>query len=125
MGGLLQVRTIKSRCGVWYTVRVSAGGSVSVMAALTSGALADWPLADIAACAAEAHLGAIELTVGPNGHVSSLDASQQAELGAALATLDGAGLALCGVAATGALVLGDPDLVPYARLAAGAGAEFM
>ena len=70
-------------------------------------------------------LGAIELTVGPDGHVSSLDAAQEAELGAALATLDAAGLELCGVAATGALVLGHPDLAPYARLAAGAGAEFM
>ena len=116
---------MKSRCGVWYTVHVSAGGSVSVMAALTSGALADWPLADIAACAAGSHLGAIELTVGPDGHVSSFDAAQEAELGRALATLDGVGLALCGVAATGTLVLGHPDLGPYARLAAGAGAEFM
>ncbi len=125
MGGLLQVSTVKSRCGVWYTVHVSAGGSVSVMAALTSGALADWRLADIAACAAGSHLNAIELTVGPNGHVSSYDAAQEAELGRALATLDGAGLALCGVAATGTLVLGHPDLGPYARLAASVGAEFM
>ena len=124
MGGLLQVWTVKSRCGVWYTVHVSAGGSVSVMAALTSGALADWPFADVVACAADAHLGALELTVGPDGHVS-FDAARQSELGAALDALDGAGLALCGVAATGALELGHPDLAAYARLAAGAGAAFM
>ena len=103
---------------------VSSRGPDSSIVALTSGALAAWPLADVAASAADCGLDAIELTVGPHGHVS-LDSAQDKGLEDALAVLDDAGIALCGFAATGALELGHPDLVLVARAAARAGASFV
>jgi sugar phosphate isomerase/epimerase len=105
-------------------VPVSSCGSDSVTIALMSGALADWPLADVAASAAGCGVDAIELTVGPHGHVS-LDSLKNKGLADTLATLDAAGVALCGFAATGALGLGHLDLALVARAAADAGATFL
>ena len=103
---------------------VSSRGPDSPRLALTSGALADWPLADVAASAADCGLEGIELTVGPYGHVP-LDSLQDKGLGDALAVLEEAGIALCGIAATGALGLGHPDLKLVARAAVRAGASFV
>ena len=108
---------------VVYRTRVELE-SDPVVLALTSGALAAWPLADIAASAAGCRVDAIELTVGPEGHVS-LDSLENKGLEHAVDVLEHAGVALCGVAATAALDLGHVDLAAVVRAAAGAGASFV